>query len=72
MYYTKPYPDGGTNINIGTHVGFGMKSQINDYLNGFATFRIFSHTSNGQAEETNPALDMVGLVLGIQFKWKII
>ena len=67
VYYTKPYPDGGTNINIGTHVGFGIKSQINDYVNGFATFRIFSHTSNGKAEEINPALDMVGLVLGIQF-----
>jgi len=68
VYYTKPYPDTGTNVNIGTHFGFGMKSQINDTLDGFATLRIFSHTSNGQAEETNPALDMVGLVFGLQFK----
>ena len=67
VVYTKPYPDGGTNVNIGTHLGFGMRSQINDSLKGYVTLRMFSHTSNGQPEETNPALDAVGIVIGIQF-----
>jgi len=67
VVYTKPYPDGGTNVNIGTHLGFGMRSQINDSFKGFVTLRMFSHTSNGQPEERNPALDAVGIVVGIQF-----
>jgi hypothetical protein len=67
VIYTKPYPDTGTHINVGTHIGFGIKSQINNALNGYATLRIFSHTSNGQPEVTNPALDMVGLIVGLQF-----
>jgi hypothetical protein len=67
VIYTKPYPDTGTNVNVGTHIGFGIKSQINDTVEGYATLRIFSHTSNGQPEATNPALDMVGLIVGLQF-----
>jgi hypothetical protein len=67
VVYTQPYPDSGTHVNVGTHFGFGFKSKINDALNIFTTVRIFSHTSNGQPEETNPALDMVGLIVGLQF-----
>jgi hypothetical protein len=67
VVYTQPYPDSGTHVNIGTHLGFGIKSQITDDLSIFVTARIFSHTSNGQPEATNPALDMAGLVVGIQF-----
>ena len=67
VLYTKPYPDTGTNFNVGTHVGFGIKSQINDVLKVYTTLRIFSHTSNGRPEEMNPALDMVGLIIGLQF-----
>jgi len=67
VIYTKPYPDMGTHVNIGTHVGFGIQSQINEALKSYATLRIFSHTSNGQAEATNPALDMAGLIVGLQF-----
>ena len=67
VVYTKPYPDSGTHVNVGTHIGFGFKSKINDTLNIFTTVRLFSHTSNGQPEVTNPALDMVGLVVGLQF-----
>jgi len=67
VIYTKPYPDGGTHINIGTHVGFGFKFPINELLSCYTTIRFFSHTSNGQPEETNPALDMVGIIAGLQF-----
>jgi hypothetical protein len=68
VVYAKPYPDGGSNVNIGTHVGFGIKSEINSSFNGYVTLRIFSHTSNGQPEDKNPALDMVGLIIGLQFR----
>lgn len=67
VYYVKPYPDLGTNINIGTHLGLGFKYQVNEKLDGFTTLRFFSHTSNGQTEETNPAWDAVGIITGIQF-----
>ncbi|MDR2963758.1 MAG: acyloxyacyl hydrolase [Bacteroidales bacterium] len=67
VVYAKPYPTGGTRVNIGTHVGFGFKSYINDELALFSTVRVFSHTSNGQPEATNPSLDMVGIVVGFQF-----
>jgi hypothetical protein len=67
VIYTKPYPDTGTYVNIGTHVGFGFKFFINDFLNGYTTIKLFSHTSNGQPEETNPALDFVGIIFGLQF-----
>ena len=67
VIYTKPYPDTGTYLNVGTHVGFGIQSQINNVLKSYATLRIFSHTSKGKPEATNPALDMVGLVVGLQF-----
>ena len=65
--FAKPYPDTGTRVNIGTHLGLGMKFQINELLNGYATARVFSHFSNGQAEENNPALDLAGLIIGLQF-----
>jgi len=66
VYYTKPYPDNGTNINIGSHVGMGMDYQINDALKGYTTLRLF-HTSNGKEFEKNPALNAIGIVMGLQF-----
>ena len=67
VLYTQPYPDSGTRVNVGTHVGVGVKFPVNDLLNGYTTIRIFSHTSNGQPEETNPALDYASITFGFQF-----
>lgn len=67
VIYAKPYPDTGTRVNVGTHLGAGMKYSINDELNGYTTVRFFSHTSNGKPEANNPALDLVGVVMGLQF-----
>jgi hypothetical protein len=67
VVYAKPYPNTGTRINVGTHLGLGMKYSINKELKGYTTVRFFSHTSNGKPEINNPALDMVGLVMGLQF-----
>ena len=67
VVYAKPYPDTGTRLNVGTHFGVGMKYSINDKLKGYTTVRFFSHTSNGKPEANNPALDLVGVVMGLQF-----
>jgi hypothetical protein len=67
VVYAKPYPDGGTRVNIGTHLGLGMKYSINDHVKGYTTIRLFSHTSNGKPEAENPCLDMVGVIMGLQF-----
>ena len=67
VVYAKPYPDTGTRVNVGTHLGLGMKYSINDKLKGYTTMRFFSHTSNGKPEVNNPALDAVGIIMGIQF-----
>jgi Lipid A 3-O-deacylase (PagL) len=66
VYYTKPYPDNGTNINIGSHVGMGIDFQINDALKGYTSLRLF-HTSNGKNFENNPALNAIGILTGLQF-----
>ncbi len=56
----------GSIANIGSHVGLGMEYQINEKLKGYTTLRLF-HASNGKKYEDNPALDAVGIIMGIQF-----
>lgn len=65
--YAKEYPDKGTKINIGSHLGLGMDYKINSVLRGFTSLRIF-HTSNGMEYPKNPALNAIGIVTGIQFR----
>jgi len=64
VVYSRPYPDGGTNVNIGSNAGIGLATRI-EQRELFATLRLF-HTSNGKAFENNPALNAVGLVVGLQ------
>jgi len=66
VYYAIPYPDKGTKINIGSHVGIGMDYQINSKLRGFKSLRLF-HTSNGKDFDQNPTINAIGVVMGIQF-----
>jgi hypothetical protein len=55
----------GTFVNIGTYVGFGMEYPINNFK-GYTTLRWF-HTSNGKIYENNPAVNSVGIIMGLQF-----
>ncbi len=64
--YAKPYPDGGSRINIGSHVGLGIDYRLNSGLRGFASLRLM-HTSNGREYERNPALNAIGITTGVQF-----
>ncbi len=65
IVYSRPYPDNGTHVNIGSHAGLGFEVPVN---NGkvFTTLRLF-HSSNGKAYEHNPALNAVGIIFGVQF-----
>jgi hypothetical protein len=66
IVYTREYPDNGTHVNIGSHVGLGIEYPINSYK-AYTTLRLF-HSSNGKPYENNPALNAVGIITGIQFK----
>ena len=66
VFYTSPYPNNGTKLNIGSHLGLGMDYQINPALRGFTSLR-FMHTSNGKSYEKNPAVNAIGIVSGLQF-----
>jgi hypothetical protein len=66
IVYSREYPDTGTYINIGSHVGAGMEYLINHYK-GYTSLRLF-HSSNGKSYENNPALNAIGIIMGIQFK----
>lgn len=74
IVYTRKFPDinyeigkaTGTVVNIGSHVGMGMEYRINDDLKGYISLRLF-HASNGKKYENNPALDAVGIIMGVQF-----
>ena len=66
IVYSREFPDNGTHVNIGSHLGLGMEHMINDYK-VFTALRLF-HSSNGKSYENNPALNAVGIITGIQFR----
>jgi hypothetical protein len=78
VVYTQPYPEFSTTINgvtyntkgsivnIGSHAGVGIEYKINNDVTGFTTLRIF-HVSNGKPFVDNPAVDAIGMVMGLQF-----
>jgi|BioPla2DNA2_1021312.scaffolds.fasta_scaffold00623_21 hypothetical protein len=74
VVYSRKFPDistedgraTGSAVNIGSHVGTGMEYRINNDLKGYISVRLF-HASNGKKYENNPALDAVGIIMGVQF-----
>ena len=65
VVYWREFPENGTRINIGTNIGLGMEYPINNYK-AYTILKWF-HSSNGKAYENNPALNTVGIVMGLQF-----
>jgi hypothetical protein len=65
VVYSRKFPETGTHVNIGTNVGLGMEYPINNYK-AYTTLKWF-HTSNGDIYENNPALNTVGIIMGLQF-----
>lgn len=74
IVYTREFPDintengraTGSVVNIGSHVGMGMEYPINDNLKAYTSVRLF-HASNGKDYLNNPAIDVVGIIMGLQF-----
>ncbi len=64
--YAREYPDNGTYLNLGTHVGLGIEYPLNT-CKGYTSLRLF-HSSNGKPYSENPALNAVGIMTGMQFK----
>jgi len=65
VVYSREFPENGTYVNIGTNIGLGMEYPINNYK-AFTVLKWF-HSSNGKPYENNPALNTVGIVMGLQF-----
>jgi len=65
VVYSRKFPETGTNVNIGTNLGLGMEYPINNFK-GYTTLKWF-HSSNGDVYENNPALNTVGIIMGLQF-----
>jgi len=65
VVYSRKFPETGTNVNIGTNLGLGMEYPINNFK-GYTALKWF-HSSNGDVYENNPALNTVGIIMGLQF-----
>jgi hypothetical protein len=65
VVYSREFPETGTHVNVGTYLGLGMEYPLNN-CKGYTTLRWF-HTSNGDVYENNPALNTVGIIMGLQF-----
>ena len=66
VVYSREFPENGTYVNIGTNIGLGMEYPINNFK-AYTVLKWF-HSSNGKPYENNPALNTVGMVMGLQFK----
>jgi hypothetical protein len=65
VVYSRKFPETGTKVNIGTNLGLGMEYPINNFK-GYTILKWF-HSSNGDVYENNPALNTVGIIMGLQF-----
>ncbi|MDR0301714.1 MAG: hypothetical protein LBI04_05295 [Treponema sp.] len=65
--YTKEFPENGTIVNGGWHLGGGIEYNIENSTKLFAKILWF-HTSNNDVygRERNPSLNAVGIAAGIQ------
>jgi hypothetical protein len=65
VVYSREFPETGTYVNIGTNVGLGMEYPKNNFM-AYTTLKWF-HTSNGKPYDNNPALNTVGIIMGLEF-----
>jgi hypothetical protein len=68
VVYTKNYPENGTKINGGWHIGGGIEHELEDDTKIFVSINWF-HNSNNDVYgiERNPAINAIGFGMGIQF-----
>lgn len=67
VVYTKEFPENGTNVNGGWHLGGGFEYNIEETTKLFAKILWF-HTSNNDihGRERNPSINAVGIAAGVQ------
>jgi hypothetical protein len=65
--YTKEFPENGTIVNGGWHLGGGIEYNIENATKLFAKILWF-HTSNNDVygRDKNPSINAVGIAAGIQ------
>jgi len=68
VIYTKEFPENGTFVNGGWHLGGGIEYNIEETTKLFAKILWF-HTSNNDVygRERNPSINAVGIAIGVQF-----
>jgi len=69
VLYSKDYPENGTMLNGGWHLGGGLEYDLENNSKLFAAIKWF-HTSNNDiyGRERNPSINALGLGLGVCFK----
>ena len=69
VIYSKEYPENGTIVNGGWHLGGGLEYSINGDTNIFMAIRWF-HTSNNDiyGRDRNPSINAVGIGIGLILK----
>ena len=67
VLYSKDYPENGTKLNGGWHLGGGFEYSLEKNTKLFASVRWF-HTSNNDvySRERNPSINALGIAIGIQ------
>jgi len=65
--YTKEFPENGTVLNGGWHLGGGIEYNIENATLLFAKILWF-HTSNNDiyGRDRNPSINAVGIAIGVQ------
>jgi hypothetical protein len=68
VLYARDYPENGTNINGGWHIGSGIEYKLEDTTKIFAIINWFHNSNNDvYGRERNPAINAIGFGTGIQF-----
>ena len=67
VLYSKNYPENGTKLNGGWHLGGGFEYSLEKNTKLFASIRWF-HTSNNDVygRDRNPSVNALGIAIGIQ------
>jgi hypothetical protein len=70
VIFTRPYPETvdatGTYINVSGQYSLGVEYKINQDIKGFMMLQLF-HASNAKEYINNPALEGIGILMGLQF-----
>jgi len=66
--YTKNFPENGTKVNGGWHIGGGIEYKFEDNTKIFTSVAWFHNSNNDvYGRERNPSINAIGIGIGIQF-----